>query len=80
MDCFQVLKDLATPIEIRRQRAEALIDLGKIFQNEAEQFKKDHKDEKIDFMRHMENAFVRAAKEADRETHKDEERSSPKSR
>ncbi|XP_055388395.1 uncharacterized protein LOC129616945 [Condylostylus longicornis] len=68
----KVLKDLDTPIEIRRQRAEGLIELGKIFQHEAEVFKKDHKDRKIDVFKHMEDVFIRAAQERDREAHKDE--------
>lgn len=67
----KVLKDLDTPIETRRLRAEALIELGRIFQQEAEDFKNNHKDEPIDVMRHMEEAFIRAAQEADREAHED---------
>lgn len=66
----QVLKDMATPLEKRREEASALIELGHIFQQEAEQFRKEHKDDKIDVLRHMEDAYIRATAEADKETQK----------
>lgn len=59
------LKDLATPKETRRQRAEGLIELGRMFQDEAERYKKNHMDQPVDVMRQMEAAFVRMAQEAD---------------
>lgn len=68
----KVLKDLGTPIEIRRQCAEGLLELGKIFQLEAEKYKEEHKDDPVDLIRRMEEAFIRVTQEADREAHKED--------
>lgn len=69
----KVLKDMATSIDVRREEAAALIELGQIFQHEAEEFKKEHKDEKVDVLKHMEDAYIRATAEADKEAHKSDD-------
>jgi hypothetical protein len=62
----QILKDMSTRIEIRREQAKALIELGQIFQDEANKFKEGNKDKKVDVFKHMEDAYIRAAVEADK--------------
>ena len=70
----KVLKDMSIPLETQRKQAQALIELGVICQQEAEKFKKDNKDKKVDVFRHMEDAYIRAAVEADKDTSKKEKR------
>ncbi|XP_053993601.1 uncharacterized protein LOC128884318 [Hylaeus volcanicus] len=62
----KILKDMSTRIEIRREQAKALIELGQIFQDEANKFKQGNKDKKVDVFKHMEDAYIRAAVEADK--------------
>ena len=50
---------MGVSITCRRLRAEAMIEIGKIFQAEAGEHKKKHKNEKLDARRHMEEAFIR---------------------
>lgn len=50
---------MSVDIETRRRRAEALVELGKIFQQAAADHKKEHKDEKVDALRTMEDAFIK---------------------
>ncbi|PHJ21464.1 hypothetical protein CSUI_004697, partial [Cystoisospora suis] len=63
----KVVKDMSVDIDTRRRRAEALVELGKIFQQAAADHKKEHKDEKVDALRTMEDAFIKAAQKADEE-------------
>ncbi|KAL8426252.1 hypothetical protein Efla_004213 [Eimeria flavescens] len=68
----KVVKDMSVSVEVRRLRAEALVVLGKIVQHEADAFKAQHKDEKVDPLRRMEDALIKAAQKADEERFKRE--------
>ncbi|CDJ61973.1 DnaJ domain-containing protein, putative [Eimeria maxima] len=68
----KVLKDMSVSVEVRRLRAEALVKLGKGIQQETEKFKTQHKDEKVDPLRRMEDALIKAAQKADEERYKRE--------
>lgn len=50
---------MSVSVEVRRLRAEALVTLGKIIQQEADAFKAQHKDEKVDPLRRMEDALIK---------------------
>ncbi|KAL8444276.1 hypothetical protein Emag_005537 [Eimeria magna] len=67
-----VVKDMSVSVEVRRLRAEALVTLGKIVQHEADVFKSQHKDDKVDPLRRMEDALIKAAQKADEERYKRE--------
>ncbi|KAL8270086.1 hypothetical protein Esti_005997 [Eimeria stiedai] len=68
----KVVKDMSVSVEVRRLRAEALVTLGKIVQHEADVFKSQHKDDKVDPLRRMEDALIKAAQKADEERYKRE--------
>lgn len=68
----KVVKDMSVSVEVRRLRAEALVILGKIIQHEADLFKAQHKDDKVDPLRRMEDALIKAAQKADEERYKRE--------
>lgn len=68
----KVVKDMSVSVEVRRLRAEALVTLGKIIQQEADAFKAQHKDDKVDPLRRMEDALIKAAQKADEERYKRE--------
>ncbi|CBZ55898.1 DnaJ homologue, related [Neospora caninum Liverpool] len=61
----KTFKDMGVDLDCRRRRAEALVELGRIFQQAAADHKKEHKDEKVDALRTMEDAFIKAAQKAD---------------
>ncbi|ESS34213.1 DnaJ domain-containing protein [Toxoplasma gondii VEG] len=63
----KTFKDMGVDLDCRRRRAEALVELGRIFQQAAADHKKEHKDEKVDALRTMEDAFIKAAQKADEE-------------
>ncbi|OEH75229.1 putative DnaJ domain-containing protein [Cyclospora cayetanensis] len=67
-----VVKDMSVSVEVRRLRAEALVALGKIIQQEADDFKAQHKNDKVDPLRRMEDALIKAAQKADEERYKRE--------
>ena len=54
-----MLKDMSVSVEVRRLRAEALVKLGKGIQQETEKFKTQHKDDKVDPLRRMEDALIK---------------------
>ncbi|XP_026194472.1 chaperone protein dnaJ 10 [Cyclospora cayetanensis] len=68
----KVVKDMSVSVEVRRLRAEALVALGKIIQQEADDFKAQHKNDKVDPLRRMEDALIKAAQKADEERYKRE--------
>lgn len=50
---------MSVSVEVRRLRAEALVLLGKIITKETESFKLQHRDEKVDPLRRMEDALIK---------------------
>ncbi|EEA05376.1 DnaJ domain-containing protein [Cryptosporidium muris RN66] len=59
----KLVKDMGVDINVRKQRAMALVELGSIFQNVANTANLGREDEKPDVRRKVEEAFIKAAQQ-----------------
>eukprot|EP00914_Ancora_sagittata_P004898 GHVO01010228.1.p2 GENE.GHVO01010228.1~~GHVO01010228.1.p2 ORF type:complete len:155 (+),score=32.63 GHVO01010228.1:236-700(+) len=67
----KVLKDMKVPMETRKKRAHALIELGRILKQASQEAKKTRtaSGAGFDARRHMEEAYIKAVQKMDEDAH-----------